>query len=195
MEKETKLENMKGCVSNFNDCIIEGDTIILKLTKVDGTEFDCIIDKEDLEKIYFTRWHVRYAPDGDNWYAVASLYLGISNGKPKRQTIHIHSIIMDVVGNKNIRVDHINHNGLDNRKKHLRLTDVSCNGKNRKGKNTNNSSGYRNVSWIKSYNKWCVQLQVNGKNTLLGKFDDVHEAGRFAEEMREKYYGKYKGVS
>ena len=41
--------------------------------------------------------------------------------------------------------------------------------------------------------KWIVQLQVDGKNTKLGTFTDVDEAGAFAEEMREKYYGKFKG--
>ena len=38
-----------------------------------------------------------------------------------------------------------------------------------------------------------VQLQINRKNKILGYFDDVHEAGRFAEEMRQKYYGEFKG--
>jgi hypothetical protein len=51
--------------------------------------------------------------------------------------------------------------------------------------------GYRNVSLIKG--KWVVQLQIDGKNTKLGSFDDVHEAGKFAEEMRQKYYGEFAG--
>lgn len=193
MENETKLENIKGGVQNFNDYIIEGSSLILKLVKRDGTEFDCVIDKEDLEKINWIRWHVRYAPDGDNWYAVACKYLGMFEGKPKYQSIHMHSIIMGVLGKENIRVDHKNHNGLDNRKENLRLSDVINNAKNRKSKNKNNSSGYRNVSWVD--NKWIVQLQVNGKNTKLGGFDDVDEAGAFAEEMRQKHYGKFKGAS
>ena len=65
---------------------------------------------------------------------------------------------------------------------------------NRSGKNKNNTSGYRNVSYIKGEGKYIVQLQVDGKNKRLGEFDDVHEAGKFAEEMRKKYYGKYKGA-
>ena len=58
---------------------------------------------------------------------------------------------------------------------------------------TNNKSGYRNVCWLKGYNKWCVQVTVDGKSTLLGKFDDVHEAGKFAEEMRKQHYGEFAG--
>ena len=34
---------------------------------------------------------------------------------------------------------------------------------------------------------------INGKNTPLGKFDDVDEAGVFAEKMRQKYYKDFAG--
>ena len=47
----------------------------------------------------------------------------------------------------------------------------------------------------KSENVWVVQLQINKKNTVLGKFpkDQLEEAGKFAEQMRQKYYGKFAG--
>ena len=92
-------------------------------------------------------------------------------------------------------IDHINHNTLDDRKSNLRELTVEQNSRYREGKNKNNKSGYRNVSWD-GY-KWVVQLQVNGKNTCLGRFpkDQLEEAGKFAEEMRKKYYGKYAGGS
>ena len=35
------------------------------------------------------------------------------------------------------------------------------------------------------------------KNTCLGKFpkDQLEDAGKFAEEMRKKYYGEFAGVN
>lgn len=77
----------------------------------------------------------------------------------------------------------------------LRIIEQGNNLKNRKGRNSNNKSGYRNVSWKKSENVWVVQLQINKKNTVLGKFpkDQLEEAGKFAEQMRQKYYGKFAG--
>ena len=42
---------------------------------------------------------------------------------------------------------------------------------------------------------YWVQIMINGKNTLLGKFDDVDEAGEFAERMRQKYYKDFAGES
>jgi hypothetical protein len=90
-------------------------------------------------------------------------------------------------------VDHKNHNTLDNRKKKLRVTEQHNNLKNRKGKNSNNKSGYRNVFWASKEKKWIVSLMIDKIHKRLGKFDDVHEAGAFAEEMRKKYYKEYKG--
>ena len=49
------------------------------------------------------------------------------------------------------------------------------------------------MSW--NGNGWSVQLQVEGKNTTLKRFkkDQLKEAGEFAEEMRQKYYGEFAG--
>ena len=93
-------------------------------------------------------------------------------------------------------VDHIEHNTLDNRKSKLRIISNKNNLTNRKGKNINNTSGYRNVSWNKEMQKWTVQIQINKKCVVLGTFpkDQLEEAGKFAEEMRQKYFGEFAGV-
>lgn len=101
----------------------------------------------------------------------------------------LHRFVVNA--NSALVVDHYDHNTLNNRKYNLRIAEKSNNEKNRKSKNSNNKSGYRNVSMVDG--KWIVQLQIKGKNTRLGSFDDVHEAGEFAKEMREKYYGEFAG--
>ena len=90
-------------------------------------------------------------------------------------------------------VDHINHDPRDNRKENLRVILPNENLKNRETRNKNNHSGYRNVAWDGS--AWIVQLQVDGKGKCLGRFpkDQLEEAGKFAEEMRKKYYGEFAG--
>ena len=90
-------------------------------------------------------------------------------------------------------IDHINHKPRDNRKENLRPISISDNSRNRKTRNRNNKSGYRNVCW--DGKRWIVQLQVEGKNKVLGRFkeEELEEAGKFAEQMREKYYGAFAG--
>lgn len=154
-----------------------------------------MIDTEDLEKIkqYNVQWHVKAAKNTGTYYARATKYLGMSNGKGTYAGYWLHIEITGANFKKGEYVNHINHDTLDNRKSNLEITSNSQNTKHRKGKNKNNKSGYRNVCWITDDEKWVVQLQVNGKNTRLGAFDDVDEAGKFAEKMRKEIYGKFAG--
>jgi len=178
----------------YNDFRIVGDTTILYLKNKEGQIFESIIDTKNYSKVkdIDVSWHVQWNDILQSYYCAASEYLGIKDGKPSYRTRYLHREVLGVKG-RYIHVDHKNYDTLNNTEENLIITNHKDNAKNRKSKNTNNKSGYRNVCWIERYNKWCVQLQVEGKNTMLGKFDDVDEAGAFAEEMREKYYGKFKG--
>lgn len=150
-----------------------------------------IIDLEDLERVinFPYTWFAKYNHTNDEYYVVASVYYPeLQQSRP----IFLHQFLMNANGKD---VDHKNNDTLNNRKSNLRVVEESNNSKNRKGRNKNNTSGYRNVSWDKKYNKWIVQMQINGKNKKIGSFDDVHEAGKFAEEMRQKHYGEFCGKS
>jgi hypothetical protein len=95
----------------------------------------------------------------DEYYVVANVY------HPELQQtrpIFLHQFLTNANGKD---VDHSNNNTLDNRKSNMRVVIESNNSKNRKGRNRNNKSGYRNVSLIKG--KWVVQLQIDGKNKRL----------------------------
>ena len=124
-------------------------------------------------------------------YVASTEYLGMLSGKSQHKTMLLHRYVTDAKEDE--VVDHENHNQLDNRKENLRITKTIKNTKHRKGRNYNNTSGYRNVSRVK--NKWYVQLQVDGVGTLLKKFplDQLEEAGAYAKEMRNKYYGDFQG--
>lgn len=178
-----------------NNYKIIGDYVIIYLNGRKNKGFETMIDLEDFEKIKNLNfsWHVSWKGCINNYYATATIYLGTINNKPKYKTIYLHRVILGVE-DRNMIVDHIEQdNTLDNRKKNLRTTEQNKNLKHRNGKNKNNSSGYRNVSWVSSKEKWIIQLQIEGKNKSFGYFDDIHEAGKLAEELRNKYYGEYKG--
>jgi hypothetical protein len=159
-----------------------------------GKEYLCFVDLEDFDKIKNYSWNISYRKNIDNFYITYSRYDGIIDNKVKRTTICLHSMIMNPNGIKNIAIDHIDQaETLDNRKSNLRISENKENTKSRKGRNKNNTTGYRNVCFSEGW--YLVQLQVDGKNTLLGKFDNVEDARIFAEEMRKKYYGDFAGKS
>lgn len=88
-------------------------------------------------------------------------------------------------------VDHVNHNTLDNRKSNLKIRKGNSNSINRLGANKNSSTGERNVSWSEKINKYIVQLQVNGKNVVFGKFSksEFSKAVSLAKRKRKEIYG------
>lgn len=180
---------MKNRYKEMEDCYI------IYLDRRDGSTMETYVDKCDFDRVinYKWKWCSAWHPWTRSYYAKATIYLGIIDGKPKYQSTDMNTFIME--NEYGLKSDHISHNTLDNRRSNLRLVTISQNSKNRKGKNSNNKSGYRNVCWDKRTEKWMVQLQVNGKNKVLGKFKDVDEAGAFAEEMRNKHYGEFAGKS
>lgn len=171
------------------------NTAKIELRRKDGNNFWTIIDLDDLEKVMKWTWYARFNWSNQRYYATHTLY----NPETQRasQTVDLQYYLMNPSNNPNVWVDHINHDTLDNRRENLRASGNDENTKHRKGKNSNNKSGYRNVSFIKSdkKNPYHVQLIIDGKNKVLGKFSDPYEAGIYAEEMRKKYYGEFAGES
>ena len=178
----------------FNRYKIDGDTTILYLERKDKTVIETFIDTGELDKLIKLgyRWYARHAKNTDTYYAKSTVYYG-EYGNRQHTTYHLNTIIMDCPQGK--KVDHIDHNTLNNKKENLRITNNEENTKHRKGKNSNNSSGYRNVSKVN--NKWYIQMQIDGRNTVLKKFplDQLEEAGIYAETMRHLYYEKFAGAN
>lgn len=87
-------------------------------------------------------------------------------------------------------IDHIDGNKTNNRIGNLRPATKSENAKNTQ-LNAKNKSGFKNVSWSKSANKWAVQMSIDGKNTNCGLFDDINDASKEAERLRKIYHGVF----
>ena len=89
-----------------------------------------------------------------------------------RKIVGLHVLVWIYhYGVPNTGIDHINKNPSDNRIENLRLADKSQNGCNRP-KQKNNKSGFKNVSWYKTKQKWKVALQHKNKSIHIGYFED-----------------------
>ena len=87
-------------------------------------------------------------------------------------------------------VDHIDGNRLDNRKVNLRFCTNQQNGCNR-GKNKNNKSGFKGVSWNENASKWMATIRFNYKQIHLGYFTDVLDAASAYASAAKKYHGEF----
>lgn len=141
-----------------------------------------LVDDQDFEFLNQWKWHLK--KDGDRKYAVRNLPL--LNGKQKRLSMHRLIMCMpdDVV------IDHINGNGLDNRKCNLRICTNHDNLKNRRV-SSNNTSGFKGVSWHKRDKIWQSRIKVNQKYIHLGCFKDPKEGAVAYNNAATKYFGEF----
>ena len=72
-------------------------------------------------------------------------------------------------------VDHINHDGCDNRIKNLREVTAKEQAMNTR-LSKSNTSGVKGVSFLKDRNKWRASANIDGKKTNLGTFATMNEA-------------------
>jgi hypothetical protein len=174
-------------IESKNNYFIDGDNAYIKIIQKNMTEHLVILDVDNLYRALSLgyKWHVQWHKAANKFYVHATIYLGMFNGKPRYKNITLHSFLFSK--NKNEVIDHINGNGLDNRVSNITVGSSKHNSENRLDKNSNNTSGYRNVTKIGKY--WRVQIQLDSQNHMFKeKFINVEDAGRFAEEMRLKYY-------
>lgn len=85
------------------------------------------------------------------------------------------------------QIDHINGNRSDNRIANLRLASNKQNAENR-GVRSDNTSGYRGVSFDKKSGMYEASIRHNGKKVCLGFFEKAEEAALKAKKAREQTF-------
>jgi hypothetical protein len=87
-------------------------------------------------------------------------------------------------------IDHINGERTDNRLCNLRLASNDENVMNQPIK-SNNTSGFKGVSWHSVMGKWLAYITHKGVKMRLGYFSDIHEAANVVAEARTRLHGEF----
>ena len=101
----------------------------------------------------------------------------------------MHRLIMDAPDG--LQVDHINHNGLDNRRANLRCCTQSQNQWNRSKSKGDFTSKFKCVRRHKRDKKWYVEPTINGKKVWVGSFDSEQEAARAYNQWAIAHCGEF----
>lgn len=143
-----------------------------------------LIDAEDAERVNQFKWtaHVKKNRKKQSFYARRSIW-----GKEKQVTIWLHRFIMNAP--KDLQVDHINGNGLDNRKINLRLATNSQNHCNIPREN--NWTGFRGVGRHRGSSKFYARIKKNGKQNDLGVFETAEEAAHAYDKKAVEIHGDF----
>jgi hypothetical protein len=138
----------------------------------------------------------KYAIIDDSDYDLVKDYTWWDHGcgyaytKIKGKNVLLHRFLLNTP--KNLCTDHINGNGLDNRKSNIRICTKSENC-TYKGKQKNNKSGYKGVVFtpLSKINPWVVYFHYNKKNINGGCFPTKELAALKYNELANKYLNKF----
>lgn len=107
----------------------------------------------------------------------------------RQKKTYMHRQILGVDDGR-IKVDHRDHDGLNNRRTNLRISTSTNNHANSR-LYASNTSGYKGVTWYKDYGKWMAQIYCNGKRRCLGYFEDISDAVSAYETAAFELFGEF----
>jgi len=143
-----------------------------------------IVDDEDYDRLMEHSWALN--PEGQG-YAVRKG----SKRKGEPRTVAMHQEILRVPDG--MQIDHINGNGLDNRKANLRPVDVQQNAFNRKKPEVLCTSKYKGVLKRKGKKNWTARIKFNDRHVELGGWYPTEEYAAAAYNFASRiFFGEYR---
>lgn len=141
------------------------------------------VDDEDFHYLRKFKWQAKWHPELGYYYAVRSERIEGRN-KTFRMSVEL------MKPEHGMKVDHINHDTLDNQKRNLRICTHSQNNQNRsKGKNT--TSIYKGVFFNTDKQRWTSKIKHNRISTHLGHFKNEKDAAIKYNEAATKLFGEF----
>lgn len=161
--------------------IVDGEIGLVELTR--GAY--AIIDRADVPLVEGRRW--RLVGQAPQQYA-AAVYV---DDDGKRRSRLMHRVIL--AAPNDLLADHIDSDGLNNRRANLRLATDEQNAWNACLPSTN-TSGYKGASWCSRRRRWRATIKSGGKQVWLGYFDSAlqaHEAYRAAASRLRGEFARF----
>lgn len=140
-----------------------------------------LVDDEDFEALNEYKWQLTTTMWGS--YATRKIKIG-----EKKITKGMHRLLLNPKDDE--LVDHINGNGLDNRRCNIRTCSHAQNTRN-KSIPKNNTSGYKGVHWSKKNKNWISQIVINSKAYHVGSFSEIKIAAIAYNMAAIKCYGEF----
>jgi hypothetical protein len=140
---------------------------------------DVKVDEVVADDILKEEWSVSVLPRGNVYFFI----------RVAGTTLWLHRIMADAP--KDVMVDHINGDYLDNRACNLRPANHSQNQQNRKGPRRDSGTGVRGVYFDKRKRSYRAYIVKDKKYIHLGNFKTLDEATQAAHQARLEMFTHY----
>lgn len=133
------------------------------------------VDDADVPLVSALRWCA--LPSKRTWYAQSSI---------KRKTVYMHRLLL---GNPRLSVDHINGDGLDNRRCNLREATASQQARNSRPKG--GRSRFKGVSIHNPSGLWMATIELPQRKRKVRYAHSELEAAMAYNELASTYFGEF----
>lgn len=142
-----------------------------------------LVDAEDIVWLTQYGWHFAKRNDGKGGYVKCKI-----NGRQE----YMHTVVMRRYGRllEGCEIDHRNGNGIDNRKRNLRVCQHHQNLANQR-RRSDNTSGVKGVHFFQCTRRWQAYITVRGKRKHLGYFSTRTEAKKVREQAAQNEFGEF----
>jgi hypothetical protein len=137
-----------------------------------------IIDAVDVPLVDGVNWRVHKSQSGKAY----------AKRIADRICIYMHRLILNCADH--MQTDHVDCDGLNNRRENLREATGTQNQRNKMAYK-NNKSGFKGVSFHILYKKWQASISFSGRDKYLGYFSTPEEAHAAYCEASAKYHGEF----
>jgi len=144
-----------------------------------------IVDAEDYEKLSKYKWHARVDEGRRTVYAARNVSYH-KNGRRHNRAILMHREIMNPP--EGMVVDHINGNGINNRRCNMRVCTQFENTHNNRPRKDGKS---RFIGVDPHRDKWRARVCYKGRKHHVGLFDDQVEAAKARDRKALELFGEF----
>ncbi len=199
-DKKSKCHGL--CIRHYNQMRVHGEiTSTSKRTQLDPNEFIIdgaicwviLYDTNCIEKAR-AKYYDQISDTRLKWHLITPGYAqAVWSDETGQHKILLHEAIFQLSGQEvppGYEIDHKDGDKLNALDDNLRICTHTQNGQNR-GKQKNNTSGQKGVSWSKRVQKWRSRIMVDSKEIHLGYFDTIEDAARAYNDTAIKYFGEF----
>ncbi|SRR6266566_7295824 len=151
--------------------------MLVPLTRGKFTE----IDDSDSALVLQYKWYASPTRHSERWYVATRI---------DGHTTYMHRLIMNAPARDS--VDHIDGDGLNNRRSNLRLANCSQQAHNSrpKGKHAAKHSKYKGVSFHSS-GLWRAEIELPGRKRIIRYAKTEEEAAKLYDSLALEYFGRF----